>query len=95
MAREKSETAEAQREIMREAAKRAHFAGYHQVPDRDPFAYRKIFAELNMVKDALNLPPPPPSPTMSDDEDAGDFDGEEDDEDGDFLDDDDEEAELD
>ena len=94
MAREKSETAEAQREIMREAAKRAHFAGYHQVPDRDPFAYRKIFAELNRVKDALNLPPPPPSPTMSDDEDAGDFDGEEDDEDGDFLD-DDEEAELD
>ena len=94
MAREKSETAEAQREIMREAAKRAHFAGYHQVPDRDPFAYRKIFAELNKVKDALNLPPPPPSPTMSDDEDAGDFDGEEDDEDADFLD-DDEEAELD
>ena len=92
--REKAETAEAQREIMREAGKRAHFAGYHQVPDRDPFAYRKIFAAIKQMKDSLNLPPPPPSPEVSDDEDAGEFAGEVEDEDGD-LPDDEEEAELD
>ena len=74
MAREKAETAAAQQEIMREASRRARLSGYHVAPDRDPFAYRKIFATLATIVEKLNLPPPPPDPV--EEQEPNPFDGE-------------------
>jgi len=48
----------------RSASKRARPTGYHVAPDRDPFAYRKIFAHIRECVEKLNLPPPPPDPVQ-------------------------------
>ena len=44
--------------IMREASRRARLTGYHVAPDRDPFAYRKVFAHVAACVERLNLPSP-------------------------------------
>ena len=72
-AKEKEETQRTQTEIMREASKRARLTGYHVAPDRDPFAYRKVFAHIRACVEKLNLPPPPPDAAL---EDEMNFDGE-------------------
>ena len=64
MAKEKAELAAMQQIIMREASRRARLSGYHVAPDRDPFAYRKIFAHVAARVDALRLPMPPPEQTF-------------------------------
>jgi len=74
MAKEKAETQAAQQEIMREASRRARLTGYHVAPDRDPFAYRKVFAHVAACVERLNLPKPPPDPVFE--EEPNPFDGE-------------------
>ena len=69
MAREKAETAAMQQEIMREASRRARLSGYHVAPDRDPFAYRKIFAHVAARVECLGLPAPPPEVVFAEDDD--------------------------
>ena len=76
MAKEKAETAAMQQEIMREASRRARLSGYHVAPDRDPFAYRKIFAHVAARVRRLGLPAPPPERFPSFAEDAEDPDEE-------------------
>lgn len=65
-AREKEEIQRTQAEIMREASRRARLTGYHVAPDRDPFAYRKIFAHIRECVKSLKLPPPPADPVVED-----------------------------
>jgi len=69
MAQEKAETAATQQEIMREASRRARLSGYHVAPDRDPFAYRKIFAHVAARVERLGLPAPPPEAAFAEEED--------------------------
>ena len=68
MAQEKAETAATQQEIMREASRRARLSGYHVAPDRDPFAYRKIFAHVAARVERLGLPAPPPEAAFAEEE---------------------------
>ena len=68
MAQEKAETAVTQQEIMREASRRARLSGYHVAPDRDPFAYRKIFAHVAARVERLGLPAPPPEAAFAEEE---------------------------
>ena len=68
MAREKAETAATQQEIMREASRRARLSGYHVAPDRDPFAYRKIFAHVAARVERLGLPAPPPEAAFAEED---------------------------
>jgi hypothetical protein len=95
MAREKKETAAMQQEIMREASKRARLSGYHVAPDRDPFAYRKIFATVAARVAALQLPEPPVEQVFEDEVECDDDDDMDDGVSGDELSDEEEDYEFD
>ena len=95
MARDKKETAAMQQEIMREASKRARLSGYHVAPDRDPFAYRKIFATVAARVAALQLPEPPVEQVFEDEVECDDDDDMDDGVSGDELSDEEEDYEFD